>query len=98
MFRAFFDLVAEVCATLDIDLPYVIGCAYMDAEDSVLLFNDRHSHRLAPIYPRDEIRWPTHVRTVGEDWTNVASQLCLEMFNAFGLSSAEEEHVFAPGA
>ena len=87
IFRAFCDLVSDVWSTLKIDLPYAISSVYLDAKGCTVPKRENFQHTYAELYDRDEIRWPMHIRRVGEDCVSIADELCLELFNAFGLDS-----------
>lgn len=83
LFRAFCHLIKEVLKVSETDVPYLVACAYLNAEGTCVLTDSRRSKFSEP-YKKKEILWPQHLRAAGADPQIIAEQLCVEMFNAFG--------------
>jgi len=65
------------------DVPYLIACAYLNAEGTCLWTESRMTKFSDP-YPKKEIVWPEHHRPTGTDPTEIGEALRVEMFYAFG--------------
>lgn len=84
LFQAFCGLLGELWASTGVDLPYVVGCTYFKAKDTVFLIEVRPWRDLSESCTKDELRFPYHYRQIGEDPAEIAEMLCQELFNAFG--------------
>jgi hypothetical protein len=83
IFRAFCHMLKEFLDVSATDVPYLLACAYLNAEGTCILTNPRWGKFPEP-YKKKEILWPEHLRATGDDPMVIAERLCLEMFNAFG--------------
>ena len=89
LFRAFGDLLDELWKVTESDFPYIISCKYLDAKGTAMWTPDEWSHFSEPL-DKDEIFWPLQYRNPGETSSNIAEEICLEMFNAFGFGHIPE--------
>lgn len=83
VFRAFCHLLKELLSASGTDVPYLMTCAYLNAEGTCVWTDSRYSKFSEP-YKKKEILWPEHLRAAGSDPLVIAERLCVEMFNAFG--------------
>jgi len=83
LFRAFCHLIKEALIVSGTDVPYLVTCAYLNAEGTCVWTDSRRS-RFSDPYMKNEILWPQHLRATGTDPLTIAERLCVEMFNAFG--------------
>jgi hypothetical protein len=83
IFRAFCHMLKELLDVSATDVPYLLACAYLNAEGTCIWTNSRLGKFSEP-YKKKEILWPEHLRATGANPMVIAESLCLEMFNAFG--------------
>jgi Putative DNA-binding domain len=83
IFRAFCHMLKEFLDVSATDVPYLLACAYLNADGTCVWTNSRFGKFSEP-YKKKEILWPEHLRATGDDPMVIAESLCLEMFNAFG--------------
>jgi hypothetical protein len=83
IFRAFCHMLRELLNASGTDVPYLLTCAYLNAEGTCLWTESPWSKFSEP-YKKKNILWPEHVRPTGADPIVIAESLCLELFNAFG--------------
>lgn len=83
VFRAFCHMLRELLEASGTDVPYLLTCAYLNAEGTCLWTESGWSKFSDP-YKKKEILWPEHARPTGTDPMVIAEILCLEMFHAFG--------------
>jgi hypothetical protein len=83
-FRAFCDLLAELWEVAKTDAPYLIACSYLNARGTRLWREAAYRNPLTEPFLKQDLTWPEHLRSTGEDPAVIADNLCLEMFNAFG--------------
>ncbi len=84
IFRAFCHMLKEFLDVSATDVPYLLVCAYLNAEGT-RIWSDSIWRKFSEPYKKREILWPEHLRPTGDDPMVIAESLCLEMFNAFGL-------------
>ena len=89
LFRAFGALLDELWEVTESDLPYIISSKYLDAAGTVMLTEKRWEKFSEP-YEKDGIAWPLHYRNPGESSSEIAKEICLQMYNAFGFGSIVE--------
>lgn len=83
IFRAFCHMLGELLEASGTDVPYLVTCAYLNAEGTCLWTESQWSKFSEP-YTKKYILWPEHARATGTDPIVIAESLCVEMFNAFG--------------
>ena len=83
IFRAFCHMLGELLEASGTDVPYLVTCAYLNAEGTCLWTESQWSKFSEP-YTKKYILWPEHARPTGTDSIVIAESLCVEMFNAFG--------------
>jgi len=84
IFSAFAELLKELWAATGTDLPYVVSCVVLGAYNTCFAFGGRNV-RIVGLYDRDVIRWPIIVRQVGQDFSDVANELCENLHHAYGV-------------
>jgi hypothetical protein len=93
LFRSFCQLLKELWDVSGTDLPYLVACAYLNAKGTIL-FDHPNDQRLRPRsneYLKNEILWPEHIRSTGEDPMLIAEKLCSQLCCAFGLIPRENK-------
>lgn len=83
IFRAFCHMLKELLDVSATDVPYLLACAYLNAEGTCV-WTDSTRGKFSEPYKKKDILWPEHLRATGTDPMAIAESLCLEMFNAFG--------------
>jgi len=83
IFRAFCHMLKEFLDVSATDVPYLLACAYLNAEGTCIWAESRWGKFSDP-YKKKDILWPEHLRATGTDPMTIAESLCLEIFNAFG--------------
>ncbi len=89
IFRAFCHMLKEFLDVSATDVPYLIACAYLNAEGTVI-WTESQWGKFSDPYKKRDILWPEHLRAIGMDPMTIAGSLCLEMFNAFGFKQPVE--------
>lgn len=84
IFRAFCHMLKEFLNVSATDVPYLITCAYLNAEGTCMLTESRGWPQFSGPYKKKNIFWPEHLCATGADPMTIAESLSLEMFNAFG--------------
>lgn len=83
IFRAFCHMLKEFLDVSATDVPYLLACAYLNAEGTCV-WTESPWRKFSDPYKKKDILWPEHLRATGTDPMAIAESLCLEMFNAFG--------------
>jgi len=83
IFRAFCHMLKELLDASATDVPYLLVCAYLNAEGTCV-WTESPWRKFSDPYKKKDILWPEHLRATGTDPMAIAESLCLEMFNAFG--------------
>lgn len=86
LFRSFCELLKELWDVSGTDVPYLVSCAYLNGRGTTLYARPNDPAK----YTKNDILWPEHIRSTGEDPMLIAEELCSELFHAFGLRMGNE--------
>jgi hypothetical protein len=90
IFHSFCDILKELLVVSGSDVPYLIGCVYLNAQATCFWKEAGRWHEFSEPYGKKSILWPEHIRPTGTDPMLVAKDLCLRLFNAFGMKQVIE--------
>lgn len=78
IFRAFCRMLKDLLEVSTTDVPYLLACAYLNAEGTCV-WTDSIRSKFSEPYKKRDILWPEHLRATGADPVVIAESLCLEM-------------------
>ena len=87
LFKAFCSLLHECLELTNSDLPYLISVIHLNANQTYF-YKNNWPNQIGP-YSKNTIPWPDHIREPGSDPLLIADELSAELFNAFGLRTAQ---------
>lgn len=85
LFRAFGDFCQELWNATQTDLPYLLRCMYINAENTIFFTGGSFDRATKP-YGKLQIIWPDQIRQVGQPLKNIIDEWTVQLFNAFGLN------------
>jgi len=85
LFKAFGDFCHELWDATQTDLPYLLRCMYLNAENTIFFTGGTFNRATKP-FGKPRIIWPDQIRLVGQPLKDVVDQWTVQLFNAFGLN------------
>ncbi len=86
LFNTFLQICEQLLNSSCFDSPYVVNAKYLNADGTLLIYNDENRDFYDIEYKKSDIIWPDQIRQTGEPFLPIADIWLEQMFHAFGIN------------